>query len=80
MGRKKVNSEELSSLLDRAKSNTLTPEDCDLISDMAKVIEYVSGSSKELFGERLFVNDKIGRNEQCYCGSGKKYKRCCGRN
>jgi len=23
---------------------------------------------------------KIGRNEQCPCGSGKKYKRCCGRN
>ena len=21
---------------------------------------------------------KIGRNEPCYCGSGKKYKRCCG--
>lgn len=23
---------------------------------------------------------KIGRNEPCPCGSGKKYKRCCGRN
>ncbi len=23
-------------------------------------------------------NRKIGRNEQCPCGSGKKYKRCCG--
>ncbi len=23
--------------------------------------------------------DKIGRNEQCPCGSGKKYKKCCGR-
>ena len=22
--------------------------------------------------------DKIGRNEQCPCGSGKKYKKCCG--
>src|SRR5919106_232156 len=22
---------------------------------------------------------KIGRNQQCPCGSGKKYKRCCGR-
>ncbi len=21
---------------------------------------------------------KIGRNDRCYCGSGKKYKRCCG--
>ena len=23
---------------------------------------------------------KIGRNERCTCGSGKKYKHCCGRN
>jgi len=22
---------------------------------------------------------KIGRNEPCPCGSGKKYKKCCGR-
>lgn len=25
-------------------------------------------------------SEKIGRNELCPCGSGKKYKRCCGRN
>ncbi len=24
-------------------------------------------------------DDKIGRNEPCPCGSGKKYKNCCGR-
>lgn len=23
--------------------------------------------------------DKVGRNEQCRCGSGKKYKKCCGK-
>ena len=22
---------------------------------------------------------KVGRNQPCPCGSGKKYKRCCGR-
>ena len=22
---------------------------------------------------------KVGRNEPCPCGSGKKYKKCCGR-
>ncbi|MBR3511341.1 MAG: preprotein translocase subunit SecA [Clostridia bacterium] len=29
-----------------------------------------------------FVNDKpkIGRNDPCPCGSGKKYKNCCGKN
>lgn len=25
------------------------------------------------------VSQKIGRNEPCPCGSGKKYKKCCGR-
>jgi preprotein translocase subunit SecA len=24
-------------------------------------------------------SDKVGRNDDCPCGSGKKYKRCCGR-
>ena len=23
---------------------------------------------------------KVGRNDQCLCGSGKKYKSCCGKN
>ena len=23
--------------------------------------------------------DKVGRNDPCPCGSGKKYKKCCGR-
>src|SRR5690606_32316351 len=26
-------------------------------------------------GEKLMV--KIGRNDKCHCGSGKKYKKCC---
>ncbi|APC42430.1 SEC-C metal-binding domain-containing protein [Clostridium estertheticum] len=24
-------------------------------------------------------NDKVGRNDACPCGSGKKYKKCCGK-
>jgi hypothetical protein len=27
---------------------------------------------------RLGKIDKVGRNETCPCGSGKKYKYCCG--
>ncbi|GAF75123.1 unnamed protein product, partial [marine sediment metagenome] len=23
---------------------------------------------------------KVGRNDPCPCGSGKKFKKCCGRN
>jgi len=25
------------------------------------------------------VGEKVGRNSPCPCGSGKKYKKCCGR-
>ncbi|MCL2166154.1 MAG: SEC-C metal-binding domain-containing protein [Clostridiales bacterium] len=26
------------------------------------------------------VSGKIGRNDLCPCGSGKKYKKCCGKS
>ncbi|MBN2036457.1 MAG: SEC-C domain-containing protein [Chitinispirillaceae bacterium] len=31
-------------------------------------------------GSRAFVNNaiQVGRNDPCPCGSGKKYKKCCG--
>lgn len=40
---------------------------------------------KQLYKEQKLsntvVNDKkIGRNDPCPCGSGKKYKKCCGAN
>jgi preprotein translocase subunit SecA len=28
--------------------------------------------------EPVRVGEKVGRNDPCPCGSGKKYKRCCG--
>ena len=29
---------------------------------------------------KIDTSKKIGRNELCPCGSGKKYKKCCGAN
>ena len=47
-------------------------------------IELVDGktSPKEGGINRTIVNEepKIGRNDPCPCGSGKKYKNCCGKN
>ena len=47
-------------------------------------IELVDGklSPKEGGVNKTIVNDtpKVGRNDPCPCGSGKKYKNCCGRN
>jgi len=41
------------------------PED---ISDLEKALNPASPMKSE----------KIGRNDPCPCGSGKKYKKCCG--
>ncbi|MDA8217632.1 MAG: preprotein translocase subunit SecA [Dehalococcoidales bacterium] len=30
-------------------------------------------------GEQVRTGHKVGRNDPCPCGSGKKYKKCCGR-
>lgn len=40
-----------------------------------KKIERVYKKSKTIVKEK-----KIGRNQPCPCGSGKKYKHCCGKN
>ena len=29
--------------------------------------------------EAVAAGNKVGRNDPCPCGSGKKYKKCCGR-
>lgn len=38
---------------------------------------YVNGYDQEPIRRE---SPKIGRNEPCPCGSGKKYKKCCGAN
>ena len=60
-----------------------------LPEDRAEVIEALSGVSLAISdfwqaraagvyaGETLSLI-KIGRNDPCPCGSGRKYKRCCG--
>lgn len=35
---------------------------------------YVNGAHSD----RAINDNKIGRNDPCNCGSGKKYKKCCG--
>ena len=43
----------------------------------------VTGTNKDASATREPVkrkNAKVGRNDACPCGSGKKYKQCCGRN
>ena len=46
-----------------------------------KFVETSSIKSEEKTNEEKSIsqiNKKVKRNEPCPCGSGKKYKRCCG--
>lgn len=46
----------------------------------AKNIKNAEGSAKGEEKQAPIINsDKVGRNDPCPCGSGKKYKKCCGK-
>ena len=49
------------------------------LSFMQKGIVPSFVTNKIMMDEQQHKKKKIGRNEPCPCGSGKKYKRCCGR-
>jgi hypothetical protein len=46
------------------------------IGDTIKEMEWWAGFREPL--QKQVVKQKVGRNEPCPCGSGRKYKKCCG--
>ena len=46
----------------------------------AKVTSESGASDGSEKGRTVRKGKKIGRNDPCPCGSGKKYKKCCGRD
>lgn len=57
--------------------------DGTLPDDVLERVENLRAEWSERFREKFVepnprASAKIGRNEPCLCGSGKKYKRCCG--
>jgi preprotein translocase subunit SecA len=77
--------------LDRIDENTLTmlfhlqierPEEVELErTQKEQEMQFSSASSGggPTRGKTVVKGKKVGRNEPCPCGSGKKYKKCCGR-
>ncbi len=61
-----------SSLLEKLKLDYIT------ILMNLKVVLQTKEENKSKKIDPKFSEKKIGRNEPCYCGSGKKYKHCCG--
>lgn len=41
-------------------------------------LQAVAGGGAQAVSPKRNDGDKIGRNDPCSCGSGKKYKKCCG--
>ena len=48
-------------------------------NDIVTNISTNEGQNKEVRKQPIKADKKIGRNEPCSCGSGKKYKQCCGK-
>lgn len=46
--------------------------------DDALLTAFDMGSSDESAPQPYHAPSKVGRNDPCLCGSGKKYKKCCG--
>ena len=52
----------------------------DRLSDASVNNPNVDGESTEAAREPVSAPQEVGRNDPCPCGSGKKYKNCCGKN
>jgi uncharacterized protein len=81
------------SSLPRSKQDELREHACDLIPDMVVIVnDWIKAQSTMPMGGSLSWLDvanmnagparstKVERNDPCTCGSGRKYKKCCGAN
>ena len=85
---KKEGYEMFQGLIDRIREQTLgmlfriqiaTSEDAPVVRKPKNDNLILSGSDKSMPRQPVKRSSaKIGRNDPCYCGSGKKYKKCCG--
>ena len=67
----------------RQQEHVQRQETVKITGEALKPLESLEGSSSASSEiDRTVKNDgpKIGRNDACPCGSGKKYKNCCGKN
>lgn len=48
------------------------------LPEREQVAEAISTNQEDSIKTPVVKDEKIGRNDSCPCGSGKKYKKCCG--
>ena len=62
-----------------AESNYANKESMEaaITNDQMKKFEALAKAWKEAHTQKVRKYPKVGRNDQCPCGSGKKFKNCC---
>lgn len=71
-------------IIDGAKSIKKTPSYGDIFETMKKNDFLLDGNESDKpkqeikYVDPANLGNKVGRNDPCPCGSGKKYKKCCG--
>ena len=82
-----IKEKELEEYLKKKKSDekrSIVPEYSTLYQELLEKKRRITTKSerKNIYknnGQTIVKGRKIGRNEPCPCGSGKKYKKCCGK-
>ena len=67
---------ETSARHDDASTTGVTPQQSEMSQEQSEAIDR-SGKSQQTVETIRNRDDKVGRNDPCPCGSGKKYKSCC---
>ncbi len=70
------------------QAREIIEESAETLPDIIKEIDSYWKARRSQFGGSEFPSNdnsrpfrkKVGRNEKCPCGSGRKYKQCCGAN
>jgi len=76
-----IQSETVSHVL-RAKFGVQIVEEANepIETELTKALKHSSSNAVDDTDSHEFQDVKVGRNDLCPCGSGKKYKKCCGAN
>ncbi|MEM9820894.1 MAG: SEC-C metal-binding domain-containing protein [Bacteroidota bacterium] len=67
----------LTSILGKKNSNQIDPELMDFLADQDDFTDQEDYTDYDYAPEPIKRGPKIGRNDPCPCGTGKKYKKCC---
>ncbi len=63
----------------QSNNNPQTVEKLEKSNNIINITTNEGGSTTPAKREPIKVEKKVGRNDPCPCGSGKKYKQCCGK-